>query len=141
VLNIFEEKIGGRHREVPGEDGMRKGRRGISAVLVHAHTRTGNDVIAARQPHEVTIVQNRVVADSVALDAGVLQLGTNTASVRGTWTAHGDPKTRRCVKETGRPIQRSRGAAPPARGKRLYTCAAAIMAMSQNFGCEEVRGI
>ena len=58
------------------------------------------------------------------------------ASVRVTWKAHRDPKAHRCVKEIGRPIQRSRSAPPPARDKRLYTCAAAIMAMSQNFVVE-----
>ena len=56
MCDIFEGKIGGGYREVPGENGARKRRCGISAILVHVHTRTGDDAIAARQPHEVMIV-------------------------------------------------------------------------------------
>ena len=56
MRNILEGRIGGGHREVPGENEACKGRCGISAVLIHVHTSTGDDAIAARQPHEVTIV-------------------------------------------------------------------------------------
>ena len=141
MRNIFEGKIGGGHREVPGENGAWKGRRGISAVLVHVHTRTGDDAIAARQPHKVTIVQNRVVADDVALDACVLQLGTDTAEREGNMDSARGPKDTQ-MREGDRTVQ------PALKGCRTAgTGQAFVFVRGSHHGHEpelrrgEVRGI
>jgi hypothetical protein len=90
--NILEGKIGRGRGEVLGKNGAWKGRRGISAVLVDVHTRTGDNAIVARQPHKITIVQDCVVADDVPLDACVLQLGTDTAENEGNMDSARGPK-------------------------------------------------